>query len=560
MLDLAVTLLKRMSELEPDPNKRAWYRLFRHMDDDGSGRITFSELVDMVRSELRITLDEMSSSLLKSVWAALDVDSSGFITAGEFGVFMRKGEAHLRASQPQSTWKQRLASSRRLEAEAVTLALTKEKRAMVGVEAAEPAQVPLDLLPSSVSPQSPPAALHDQVLELSERLNRQVARIEPVPSKQCWYRVFKIMDDDGSGKITYSELLDLIRNSLEISTSEMSDADLKSVWVALDKDGSGFLTAGEFGAFMRKGEATLRRLRPQTTWKERRTAKNRLEAAAVTAALNKEKDSMAGVRAADGEACKMVASQAHIARFEPQNPRESASTDAATHVRVQMHSKLRYLFPQNPAWYKLFRHMDSDGSGKVTYRELVELVRNEPDGLGIPVEKLSDDSLRSVWAALDADRSGYITAGEFGKFMRQGEPDQPIVPVLERRRIASARVRADFETTTVKLTQQQVADSRKSARQYEDEVAQLSRELAAMNRPTSPRAPPVRASSARARPISQSSPRSALPAYLPSSPPGARGGPKRPPPPWLKEGRRDVQAQLQPIKPGRALFQDAQKR
>ena len=141
MLDLAVTLLKRMSELEPDPNKRAWYRLFRHMDDDGSGRITFSELVDMVRSELRITLDEMSSSLLKSVWAALDVDSSGFITAGEFGVFMRKGEAHLRASQPQSTWKQRLASSRRLEAEAVTLALTKEKRAMVGVEAAEPAQV-----------------------------------------------------------------------------------------------------------------------------------------------------------------------------------------------------------------------------------------------------------------------------------------------------------------------------------------------------------------------------------------------------------------------------------
>ena len=269
---------------------------------------------------------------------------------------------------------------------------------------------------------------------------------------------------------------------------------------------------------------------------------------------------MAGVRAADGEACKMVASQAHIARFEPQNPRESASTDAATHVRVQMHYKLRYLFPQNPAWYKLFRHMDSDGSGKVTYRELVELVRNEPDGLGIPVEKLSDGSLMSVWAALDADRSGYITAGEFGKFMRQGEPDQPIVPVLERRRIASARVRADFETTTVKLTQQQVADSRKSARQYEDEVAQLSRELAAMNRPTSARAPPLRASSARARPVSHSSPRSALPAYLPSSPPGARSGPKRPPPPWLKEGRRDVQAQLQPIKPGRALFQDAQKR
>ena len=39
---------------------------------------------------------------------------------------------------------------------------------------------------------------------LSKRLNMQIARIEPVPTKQSWYRIFKHMDLDGSGKITFN--------------------------------------------------------------------------------------------------------------------------------------------------------------------------------------------------------------------------------------------------------------------------------------------------------------------------------------------------------------------
>ena len=39
-------------------------------------------------------------------------------------------------------------------------------------------------------------------------------------------------------------------------------------------------------------------------------------------------------------------------------------------------------------------------------------------------------TLKSVWAALDADRSGYITAGEFGKFMKLGTPETYQVPML----------------------------------------------------------------------------------------------------------------------------------
>ena len=166
------------------------------------------------------------------------------------------------------------------------------------------------------------AASGKDVDNLSLQLNQKLLKL--FPKNPAWYKLFRhstrrarildleglrvmnarnlpcSVDDDGSGKITYAELLDMVRSELEISSSEMPDSMLKRVWVALDKDGSGYMVAGEFGAFMRKGEATLRAQFPQTTWKERRTARNRLEAAAVTAALNKEKNAMLGVQVRGG--------------------------------------------------------------------------------------------------------------------------------------------------------------------------------------------------------------------------------------------------------------------
>ena len=109
---------------------------------------------------------------------------------------------------------------------------------------------------------------------MSLEFNRRMHKL--FPGSAAWYKLFKEMDDDGSGKITFSELLDMVRSELEFSKKDISDTALKRVWAALDDDRSGYLTSGEFGAFMRKGEAALRVLRPQSTWKERLHAKHRL--------------------------------------------------------------------------------------------------------------------------------------------------------------------------------------------------------------------------------------------------------------------------------------------
>ena len=43
-------LLNEKLSIFPDPNARSWYKLFRHIDDDGSGRVSYAELVDLLRS------------------------------------------------------------------------------------------------------------------------------------------------------------------------------------------------------------------------------------------------------------------------------------------------------------------------------------------------------------------------------------------------------------------------------------------------------------------------------------------------------------------------------
>ena len=73
-------------------NHRSWFKLFKHMDDDGSGKVAYVEFEGLVRQELLLTPKELPEPALKAVWVALDSDGSGYITVGEFGAFMRKGE------------------------------------------------------------------------------------------------------------------------------------------------------------------------------------------------------------------------------------------------------------------------------------------------------------------------------------------------------------------------------------------------------------------------------------------------------------------------------------
>ena len=55
---------------------------------------------------------------------------------------------------------------------------------------------------------------------------------------------------------------------------------------------------------------------------------------------------------------------------------------------------------------------------------------------------------QAVWKTLDEDSSGFISAGEFGRFMKKGAPDMGVrarVVLQEKRRIAREALRKDID-------------------------------------------------------------------------------------------------------------------
>ena len=52
------------------------------------------------------------------------------------------------------------------------------------------------------------------------------------------------MDDDKSGKVTYTEFSGMCREELKLKAKDVPDAKLQAAWTALDEDDGGFITAG----------------------------------------------------------------------------------------------------------------------------------------------------------------------------------------------------------------------------------------------------------------------------------------------------------------------------
>lgn len=366
-------LLNEALVIIPDPAARLWYKLFKVMDDDGSGRIAYAELSSLVRNQLRLDRSALPEARLQAAWKAIDDDGSGYISAGEFGVFMRKGARDMTA---EPTWKER----RTQRNQAAKAAVNAETEALVGKDAR------FDKVA---------AAPEEMVLELSRQLNKvlQSPQLFPDVASRSWGKLFHLVDRDGGGRIGYDELLWMIREVLKLGRAQLAEPQLMAVWVALDDDRSGYITAAEFGRFMRKGEPPK-----GPGWKALRTERNRQ----VKQAVVHELDALVGRTVTH----KLLTVQA-------------ATDEEMLEVSKTLNEALSlFADPAARSWFKLFKLMDDDGSGRITYDELNAAVRGT---LKLDRSALPDAKLQAVWKALDEDNSGFISAGEFGRLMKRGQ-------------------------------------------------------------------------------------------------------------------------------------------
>ena len=66
-----------------------------------------------------------------------------------------------------------------------------------------------------------------------------------------------MIDKDGTGFITFDELMHAIRHKCKKTEKVMPTSSIKALWCALDKDCSNALERNEMGSFLRAGADSL---------------------------------------------------------------------------------------------------------------------------------------------------------------------------------------------------------------------------------------------------------------------------------------------------------------
>ena len=428
--ELSAKFNKHLEWLYPgNERSRSWMNIFKAVDKDGSGLITYLELSDMVRKQMKIPVTEMSEKGLTSLWCCLDIDNSNVLEQAEFGRFISlagpthspEGRAEARAEAVRQA---SLAKIAKEEAEASLLngAITakmqtlniREELAALGIQ---------------------PATVEEQV-ELSGILNTALEVLYP-NNTRVWTQLFKNMAKE-NGTVEFDELEVILRKDMKLAESELADTKLKSLWCALDADASNHVTHEEFGRFMNlAGPSHSKEGMYEKRAEAIRQAKRAkaLELEAMEAKLN----------GADKTNTAQIRSMLTNLAVPPLNDADIEG------LSLKFNVQLEYMLPGNDrshSWMTMFEEVDKDKSGLITYNELERMVR---DKLKLTArEDLSSAALQALWCWIDSDDSNSVQPAEFGKFMKLAAPPAVVTGAAakraeEHRRQIAEKALADLE-------------------------------------------------------------------------------------------------------------------
>ena len=79
----------------------------------------------------------------------------------------------------------------------------------------------------------------------------------------------------------------------------------------------------------------------------------------------------------------------------------------------QIRSVAEKLHQAGSNWYRIFRLVDADSSGKMDYAEFSCMLRRPLPCLAIKTDVLPDKSLKALWKAMDADQDGIVSLKQF---------------------------------------------------------------------------------------------------------------------------------------------------
>lgn len=180
----------------------------------------------------------------------------------------------------------------------------------------------------------------DEVVGLAELLTTQMAKLFP-GTDRSWIKLFKIIDEDQSGRISFEELKGMVRKTMQLTEVELPEARLESVWKTVDADDSGWISFGEFGGFMRKAsalkvqQATSRSMEDETS-RRKRVALEEKAARALAAKVEEDERLISAARESAALAKQLAEDAARLEKaFKKGSLKGQHLRGVPSHVRIR---------------------------------------------------------------------------------------------------------------------------------------------------------------------------------------------------------------------------------
>jgi len=243
---------------------------------------------------------------------------------------------------------------------------------------------------------------------LSTTFNVRIDSIMPPDQRDRWLELFKDFDHDHSGLLEYSEFEAGVRRRMRLGHDDLSDATLKSLWNALDVDGSGFIEEAEFQTFMgRETNPKLLAARREVVIRQKSMSRRLANEEAVDRDLK-----LANLKSSvDTMIMRKELKAAGIRVPEP-------GSEELKQLAIQYGKWVRADKPDahdGVAWLQVFKEVDNDASGLITFDELRQVIRFK---FKVKKAAFSEEQIKVLWCALDLDNSNSIQLVEFSRFMR----------------------------------------------------------------------------------------------------------------------------------------------
>jgi len=346
-----------------------WYKVLTVCDEDKSGRLEFEEFCRVVRKKfpgLSLSQADMRDDELRGIWRSMDEDRSGCVSIREFMIWMRNHGREFSMHRLTSY----SAKKRGLIPDA-----TKEKP-----------------LPAR-SLEELQQCKHNLEAALSNYLGKKGIRCS---MKDGWKSIWSAADFHKSGRLALVEIESFMRSKIlkvpgsssKISLQEFSTASTADLTLA----GSSQITT----AWNLESQEPIVR---GVTHEDMR----------VLFSLADRDNS--GEVSAEEWALALY----HLDLESWPDPKDEDVPGAVECISL---AAMKYYRAQDN-WYKVFRAVDFEDAGRLTFETFHDMVRRPLPCLAVPTSQVSDNQLRALWKAMDNDRSSEITVQEFMVFMRR---------------------------------------------------------------------------------------------------------------------------------------------